>query len=84
MRPMRSNPVTEALVGAIRIYKRCISPLMPARCRFVPSCSSYAIEALREHGLGRGSWLTVARVLRCHPFARSGFDPVPAKREPGG
>ncbi len=62
---------------ALRGYKRWISPLLPNACRFVPTCSDYALEAVELHGALRGSWLAVGRLLRCHPFARSGFDPVP-------
>jgi uncharacterized protein len=80
---VRASPAASMLIGAIRIYKTCVSPVMPPRCRFDPSCSTYAVEALREHGLGRGLWLTVRRLLRCQPFARSGFDPVPAKSKSG-
>ncbi|MDQ4148770.1 MAG: membrane protein insertion efficiency factor YidD [Actinomycetota bacterium] len=63
----------------MRAYQRLVSPLLPSRCRFVPSCSSYAIEAIRVHGPGRGAWLTVRRLARCQPFAQSGFDPVPPR-----
>jgi uncharacterized protein len=66
-----------ALKGAIRFYQRAISPLTPPSCRYFPSCSAYALEAIELHGTGRGSWLAVRRILRCHPFARGGFDPVP-------
>ena len=58
-------------------YKRWISPMLPHACRFVPTCSEYAMEAVERHGVLRGSWLAVARLLRCHPFARAGYDPVP-------
>lgn len=80
---MSGKPVTKCLIGSIRAYKRFVSPLMPARCRFVPSCSTYAVEALSEYGPLRGGWLTIRRLLRCQPFGRSGFDPVPAKRQAG-
>lgn len=58
-------------------YKRWISPMLPNSCRFVPTCSEYAMEAVERHGALRGSWLAVCRLLRCHPFAHAGFDPVP-------
>ena len=58
-------------------YKRAISPLLPPACRFEPTCSVYASEAIARHGLGRGSRLAVLRLLRCHPFHAGGFDPVP-------
>jgi putative membrane protein insertion efficiency factor len=61
----------------VRAYQVGISPLLPASCRYYPSCSSYAIEALERHGALRGSWLAARRILRCHPFRAGGFDPVP-------
>ncbi|EEP72549.1 hypothetical protein MCAG_02876 [Micromonospora sp. ATCC 39149] len=67
--------------GPIIAYRRWISPALPARCRFYPSCSAYALEAVARHGAIRGAGLTVRRLLRCHPFHPGGHDPVP---EPGG
>lgn len=61
----------------LRGYKRFISPCLPAACRFDPTCSEYAREAIEKHGLSSGSWLAVKRVLRCHPWNEGGFDPVP-------
>lgn len=61
----------------IRFYQVCISPLKPPTCRFTPTCSAYALEALRKHGLFKGSWLAVRRILKCHPWGGSGYDPVP-------
>jgi putative membrane protein insertion efficiency factor len=61
----------------IRAYQVCISPWLGAHCRFHPSCSQYALDAVREHGSLRGSWLTLRRLLRCHPFHPGGYDPVP-------
>ncbi|RKN14682.1 membrane protein insertion efficiency factor YidD [Micromonospora musae] len=69
------------LIGPIIAYRRWISPALPARCRFYPSCSAYALEAVSRHGAVRGTWLAVRRLLRCHPFHPGGHDPVP---EPGG
>ncbi len=66
-----------ALIGVVRVYRRWISPALPPACRFVPSCSAYAEEALKKHGAARGSWLAARRLLRCHPFGGSGYDPVP-------
>lgn len=67
-------------VGLIRLYQLLISPLLGPRCRFHPSCSRYAAEALAEHGPLRGTWLAVRRIGRCHPFHPGGYDPVPPKR----
>lgn len=61
----------------IRFYQLCISPMLPASCRFVPTCSQYAIEAIMKHGIFRGSYLAIRRILRCHPWRGSGYDPVP-------
>lgn len=61
----------------IFIYRNCISPFTPASCRYTPTCSSYALEALRRHGLFRGGWLALKRILSCHPWGGSGYDPVP-------
>ena len=65
------------LILPIRFYKRCISPLYPPCCRFYPSCSTYAIEAIEMHGPIKGLWLAIKRILRCHPGNPGGFDPVP-------
>ncbi len=72
-----TNPLTMLLVAAIRFYQGAISPMLPAACRYQPTCSQYAIEALRKHGLLKGSWLAVKRIARCHPWGGSGYDPVP-------
>lgn len=63
----------------IRIYQYTISPLLPNSCRHVPTCSQYAIEALRRHGMVRGTYLAARRILRCHPWGTHGYDPVPEK-----
>lgn len=68
------------VLAIIRFYRYAISPLMAGRCRFYPSCSCYALEALSLHGLYRGSWLTMKRLSRCHPWNPGGYDPVPAKK----
>jgi uncharacterized protein len=65
------------LVGCIRLYKRFLSPLLPPSCRFTPSCSMYTVEAIQKHGAVRGSLLGVWRILRCNPFGKGGYDPVP-------
>ena len=68
------------LIGAVNFYRRFISPWFPPCCRFTPSCSAYAMEALKKRGFWIGSCLTVWRLLRCHPFCRGGYDPVPDKK----
>jgi hypothetical protein len=65
----------------LRFYMAAISPYLPVACRFVPSCSEYTAEAVAKHGLLHGSALGVWRILRCNPFARGGYDPVPAKKD---
>ena len=65
------------LLLPIYFYKEAISPLTPPSCRFTPSCSTYAIEAIRRHGPLRGLYLAIRRILRCHPWGGSGYDPVP-------
>lgn len=69
--------LTRALIGGIRFYRRALSPLKPPVCRFHPTCSEYGLEALQRHGARRGGWLLLRRLLRCHPFCRGGYDPVP-------
>jgi len=61
----------------IRFYQICISPFTPASCRFSPTCSHYTLEALKKHGLIKGSWLGIKRIAKCHPWGGSGYDPVP-------
>lgn len=61
----------------IKFYQYCISPLTPPTCRYTPTCSQYAIEAIRKYGPFKGIWLTIKRLLRCHPWGGSGYDPVP-------
>ena len=65
------------LAGLVRGYQLVISPFLPPSCRFTPSCSQYALEAIRRHGAVRGTWLAARRLVRCHPFHPGGFDPVP-------
>ena len=65
------------LIAMVVAYRRYVSPVLPARCRFYPSCSAYSLEALQKHGAIRGTGLTVWRLLRCHPFHPGGYDPVP-------
>ena len=70
--------MTSLLIGIIRLYRRWVSPLLPPSCRFMPSCSQYAEESLRAHGMIRGLALVVRRLVRCHPWGGAGHDPVPA------
>jgi uncharacterized protein len=60
----------------LRAYKSAVSPMFPPACRYVPTCSDYAEEAVERYGAGRGAWMALGRLLRCHPFARGGYDPV--------
>lgn len=68
------------VIGLIRVYQLLISPLLGPRCRFTPSCSNYAIEAIRRFGM-RGVWLAIRRLVKCHPFHPGGYDPVPGTRD---
>jgi putative membrane protein insertion efficiency factor len=76
-----ANSVSKALawplIQVVRFYRLAISPWFGANCRFDPSCSTYAIEALQVHGVLKGTWLVVRRIGRCHPWGGSGYDPVP-------
>jgi uncharacterized protein len=72
--------LARVLVLLISGYRRFVSPMLGARCRFYPSCSAYALEAIGRYGAGRGSWLALRRLSRCHPFHAGGLDPVPASR----
>lgn len=65
----------------IKLYQWVISPLLPANCRYNPTCSHYAIDALKEWGIIKGSWLAIKRISSCHPWGGSGYDPVPKKKE---
>jgi len=79
--PRPSSPAGRMLVWPIVAYRRWISPALPARCRFYPSCSAYALEAIARHGALRGTVLAIRRLLRCHPFHPGGYDPVPPAPE---
>lgn len=66
-----------AIIGVIRLYQRFLSPLLGANCRFSPTCSAYAVEAIERHGAVKGGLMSVWRILRCNPFGGHGYDPVP-------
>jgi len=68
----------------IRFYRMAISPWLPPACRFEPTCSHFAEDALKEHGAFRGSWLTLCRLCKCHPWGASGYDPVPVQTDKKG
>ena len=72
-----AGAINLVLIGMVNFYRGAISPMFPSCCRFTPTCSQYALEALRRHGPLRGSWLALRRILRCHPWGGSGYDPVP-------
>ncbi len=80
----RPGLVVRVLLSLIGAYRRWVSPLLGPRCRFLPSCSAYAGQALQAHGAARGGWLAVRRLARCHPFHPGGHDPVPPVRPRGG
>lgn len=70
----------QLLLGLIKFYRKYISPMTPPACRFHPTCSQYGLEAIETHGAMKGAYLTVKRILKCHPFHPGGFDPVPPKK----
>lgn len=78
-----SKPLKDILIFPflllIRFYQIAISPFTPATCRFQPTCSHYSIEALQKHGIIKGGWLAIKRISSCHPWGKSGYDPVPEK-----
>ncbi len=78
------NPLSAVACGLIRCYRWCISPFIMPRCRYLPTCSDYAEQALAAHGPIAGGWLALRRLARCHPWGGSGFDPVPEARPGGG
>lgn len=73
----RPGLAARVLVAPIAVYRRFVSPLLGPRCRFYPTCSAYAVQALQQHGAVKGLWLAVRRLLRCHPWNPGGYDPVP-------
>lgn len=88
IKPKKSNPETNRFQRIltfpfellVRFYQLAISPFTPSTCRYSPTCSQYALEALQKHGLFFGSWLAFKRIFSCHPFGGSGYDPVPEKK----
>lgn len=74
------SPLAHILALPVRLYRATLSPLIGMNCRFQPTCSEYALEALERHGAIAGGWLAARRILRCHPFGRSGYDPVPPEK----
>ena len=68
--------MVKILISAVKFYQKWLSPLKPPSCRFVPTCSTYAIEALQKYGVWRGIFLTLKRILRCNPFCKGGYDPL--------
>lgn len=81
MTTSQATPVARALLLPVRFYRKFVSPALPPTCRFHPSCSAYAVEALTVHGALRGSWLTLRRLGRCGPWHPGGLDPVPPRRD---
>ena len=78
-----SSVISRTLILLVRIYQITLSPIVGRCCRYQPTCSSYFIDAVQQHGPGSGTWMGIKRILRCHPFTRGGFDPVPTeKHEP--
>lgn len=75
-----SRALAWPLIGLVKLYRVAISPWLGMNCRFQPTCSEYAIEALRTHGVFKGAWLAAKRIGRCHPWGDSGYDPVPGSR----
>jgi putative membrane protein insertion efficiency factor len=80
LREILRNPVKALFVGLIRFYQKVISPGIPGRCKYYPSCSQYALDAVKEYGAARGFVLAVWRVLRCNPFSYGGYDPVSGQK----
>ena len=69
--------IAKMMLGVIWFYRHCISPLLPPVCRYTPTCSQYAVEAIKKYGPFKGGWLAAKRIMRCNPWGGSGYDPVP-------
>ena len=76
--------LARGMIGAVKLYQVAIGPFLPKVCRFEPSCSTYALQAIEQHGAVRGGWLATRRLARCHPWGGHGFDPVPAPKVSAG
>lgn len=76
--------VGRVLIGMVKVYRLVVSPWTPAACRYTPTCSAYAVEALGRHGAARGGWLALRRIGRCHPWGGLGYDPVPRGESTAG
>ena len=74
--------MSQLLLASLRVYQGILSPLMPSPCKFYPTCSHYAYQAIELHGARRGTWLALRRLLRCRPFSPGGYDPVPQASDP--
>ena len=74
---MARSATKKALIGLVRIYQQAVSPYTPPSCRYIPTCSEYAVQAIEKYGAARGSYLAARRILRCNPFHKGGYDPVP-------
>ena len=79
---MGSELLRRILLALIRVYKKVLSPLLPSACRFTPTCSVYAYQAIEEYGSFKGTWMGLKRICRCHPLNPGGFDPVPPRSDP--
>jgi len=69
--------MTQLALGLIKLYQNTVSKVLPSVCRFQPTCSQYAVEAIKKYGFARGSWLAAKRIVRCNPFTEGGYDPIP-------
>ncbi len=77
MKNLLKKIIISPFIFLIRFYQVAVSPYKPASCRYYPTCSQYSVQALQKHGLFKGGWLAIKRILSCHPWGKSGYDPVP-------